>query len=110
MLNKELLMIQSQSQSYSSVYVTLRFFGGRGSGTYFYWTSPDGTLESATVFDERVEVVRTLTCKPNTKVMITTENYSGTTQLQPPQDIKVVEAPTDFQLTFTAFRDVEVSF
>ena len=108
MLNKKLLMVQSQS--YNQVYVTLRFFGGRGSGTYFTWTSPDGTSKTDTVFDERVEIVRTLTCKPNTKVNIITENYSGDYTATPPQDIKVVETPTDHQLTFTAFRDVEVSF
>mgnify|MGYP006966542217 CR=1 FL=1 len=108
MLNKELLMIGSQS--YNQVYVTLRFFGGRNSGTYFDWTSPDGTSKTETVFDERIEVVRTLICKPNTKVYITTEDYSGDYTATPPQDITVVEAPTDYQLTFTAFRDVEVSF
>lgn len=40
MLNKELLMIQTEL---TPVHVTLRFFGGRASGTYFAWTSPDGT-------------------------------------------------------------------
>lgn len=94
----------------SQVYVTLRFFGGRASGTYFTWTSPDGTSMSDTVFDERVEVIRTLVCKPNTRVNIVTENYSGDYKATPPQDITVVEAPTDYQLTFIAFRDVVVSF
>lgn len=99
-----------QSQSYNPVHVTLKFFGGRSSGTYFDWTSPDGTSKSATVFNERVDVVRTLTCKPNTKVIITTEDYSGDYTATPPQDITVVEAPTDYRLTFTAFRDVVVAF
>jgi hypothetical protein len=108
MLNKELLMIGDQSPS--QVYVTLWFFGGRNSGTYFRWTSPDGTSKTDTVFDERVDVVRMLTCKPNTKVNITTENYRGDYSATPPQDITVAEQPTDHVLTFTAFRDVEVSF
>lgn len=107
MLNKELLLVETELHQ---VYVTLRFFGGRSSGTYFNWTSPDGTSKTDTVFDERVEIVRTLTCKPNTKVYITTEDYSGDYTATPPQDITVVETPTDHQLTFTAFRDVEVSF
>ena len=108
MLNKDLLMIESQS--YNPVYVTLQFFGGRASGTYFTWTSPDGTSKTDTVFDVRAEIVRMLTCKPNTKVNITTENYSGDYTATPPQDITVVEAPTDHHLTFTAFRDVVVAF
>ena len=107
MLNKELLMIQTEL---TSVHVTLRFFGGRASGTYFTWTSPDGTSMTDTVFDERVEVVRTLTCKPNTRVNIATEDYSGDYTATPPQDITVVETPTDYQLTFIAFRDVVVAF
>lgn len=107
MLSKELLMIETELHP---VYVTLQFFGGRASGTYFTWTSPDGTSKTETVFDERVEIVRTLTCKPNTKVNITTENYSGDYTATPPQDITVVEAPTDHYLTFTAFRDVVVAF
>lgn len=107
MLNKELLMLET---GLHPVYVTLKFFGGRNSGSYFKWTSPDGTSKTDTVFDERVEVVRTLTCKPNTKVNITTEDYSGDYTATPPQDITVVETPTDYVLIFTAFRDVEVSF
>lgn len=105
MLNKELLMLETELHS---VHVTLKFFGGRW--TYFNWTSPDGTSKTDTVFDERVEIVRTLTCKPNTKVYITTENYSEDYTATPPQGITVVEASTDHYLTFTAFRDVEVSF
>lgn len=107
MLNKELLMLETELHS---VYVTLRFFGGHSSGTYFTWTSPDRTSKTDTVFDERIEIVRTLTCKPNTSVIITTENYSGDYTATPPQDITVVEAPTDHQIIFTAFRDVVVSF
>lgn len=107
MLNKELLMIQTELPP---VHVTLRFFGGRASGTYFAWTSPDGTSMTDTVFDERVNVVRTLTCKPNTRVNITTEDYSGDYTATPPQDITVVETPTDCDLTFIAFRDVVVAF
>ena len=75
MLNKELLMIQSQS--YNPVYVTLRFFGGLNGGTDYSWISPDGTKKQSGVFDERVDVVETLTCKPNTTVSISTDNYSG---------------------------------
>lgn len=107
MLNKELLMLET---GLHPVYVTLKFFGGRGSGTYFKWTSPDGTSKIATVFDEHVEVVRTLTCKPNTKVNITTEDYSGDYTATPPQDITVAETPTAHVLTLTAFRDVVVIF
>lgn len=77
MLNKELLMIGDQSP----VYVTLSFFGGRNSGTDYLWTSPDGTIKKGGVFDERMDVFETLTCKPNTNVSISTDNYSGTTQL-----------------------------
>lgn len=108
MLNKELLMLRGQS--YSPVYVTLRFFGGRNTGTDYTWTSPDGTLKNGGVFDERVEIVETLTCKPNTKVNIRTENYSGDYTATPPQDITVTEASYEHYLIFTAFRDVEVSF
>ena len=108
MLNKELLMVQSQS--YNPVYVTLEFFGGRNSGTDYAWTSPDGTAKQGYVFDALVEIVRTLTCKPNTKVNITTENYSGDYTATPPQDITVVDESSSTYLTFTAFRDVKVSF
>lgn len=108
MLNKELLMLGGQS--YSPVYVTLRFFGGRNTGTDYTWTSPDGTLKNGGVFDERVEIVETLTCKPNTKVNIRTENYRGDYTATPPQDITVTEASYEHYLIFTAFRDVEVSF
>lgn len=108
MLNKDLLMIQSQS--YSPVYVTLEFFGGRNSGTYYSWISPDGTKKQSGVFDERVDVVETLTCKPNTTVSISTDNYSGDYTATPPQDITVTEASSEHYLTFTAFRDVVVAF
>lgn len=108
MLNKELLMIQSQS--YNPVHVTLEFFGGRNSGTDYTWTSPDGTVKTRGVFDERVDVVETLTCKPNTTVSISTDNYSGDYTATPPQDITVSEEFHKHHLTFTAFRDVVVAF
>lgn len=108
MLNKELLMVQSQS--YNPVYVTLEFFGGRNSGTDYTWTSPDGTTKQGGVFDERVDIIETLTCKPNTTVSIRTDNYSGDYTATPPQDITVAEASYEHYLTFTAFRDVDVTF
>ena len=108
MLNKELLMIGSQS--YNPVYVTLKFFGGRNSGTDYTWTSPDGTVKNGGFFDERMDIVETLTCKPNTTVSIRTDNYSGDYTATPPQDITVTEASYEHYLIFTAFRDVEVTF
>lgn len=107
MLNKELLMTQAELPP---VYVTLKFFGGRNSGTDYTWTSPDGTLKSGGVFDERRDIVETLTCKPNTSVSIRTDNYSGDYTAIPPQDITVDEAAYEHYLIFTAFRDVEVTF
>lgn len=47
MLNKELLMTQTELHP---VYVTLKFFGGRNSGTDYTWTPPDGTLKKMVVF------------------------------------------------------------
>lgn len=108
MLNKELLMIESQR--YNPVYVTLQFFGGRNSGTDYTWTSPDGTKKQSGVFDERVDIVETLTCKPNTTVSIRTDSYSGDYTATPPQDITVVDTTPSTYLTFTAFRDVTVVF
>lgn len=108
MLNKELLMLGGQS--YDQVYVTLGFFGGRNSGTDYTWTSPDGTLKHGGVFDKRMDIVETLTCKPNTTVSIRTDNYSGDYKATPPQDITVAEASYEHYLTFTAFRDVDVTF
>lgn len=107
MLNKELLMIQTELHP---VYVTLKFFGGRNSGTDYTWTSPDGTLKNGGVFDEREDIVETLTCKPNTNVYISTSNYSGNYTATPPQDITVTGASSEHYLTFTAFRDVVVTF
>lgn len=107
MLNKELLMTQAELPP---VYVTLKFFGGRNSGTDYTWTSPDGTLKTSGVFDERVNIVETLTCKPNTSVSIRTDNYSGDYTAIPPQDITVVESGSEYYLTFTAFRNVSVTF
>ena len=106
MLNKELLMIQTELPP---VHVTLKFFGGRNSGTDYTWASPDGTVKTGGVFDERVDVVETLTCKPNTSVSIRTDNYSGDYTATPPQDI-TVDVTSSTYLIFTAFRDVEVSF
>lgn len=106
MLNKELLMIQTELPT---VHVTLQFFGGQNSGTEYSWISPDGTLKTSSLFDERTDVVETLTCKPNTTVDISTENYSGDYTATPPQDITVVDGYPTY-LTFTAFRDVTVIF
>lgn len=106
MLNKELLMIQPELPQ---VHVTLGFYGGRNSGTDYTWTSPDGTVKTGGVFDERMDVVETLTCKPNTIVSIRTDNYSGDYTATPPQDITVDESSSTY-LTFTAFRDVAVVF
>lgn len=106
MLNKELLMIQPELPS---VHVTLGFYGGRNSGTDYTWTSPDGTVKTGGVFDERMDVVETLTCKPNTIVSIRTDNYSGDYTATPPQDITVDESSSTY-LIFTAFRDVAVVF
>ncbi len=108
MLNKELMMIGSQSSG--PVHVTLQCFGGRNSGTDYLWTSPDGTIKKGGVFDERMDVVETLTCKPNTNVSISTDNYSGDYTATPPQDITVIEADGRHYLTLTAFRDVVVTF
>lgn len=106
MLNKELLMIQTELPP---VHVTLRFYRGRNSGTNYTWISPDGTAKHRGVFDERMDVVETFTCKPNTAVAISTDNYSGDYTATPPQDITVIDgSPT--HLTFTAFRDVTVVF
>lgn len=106
MLNKELLMIQPELPS---VHVTIGFYGGRHSGTDYTWTSPDGTVKTGGVFDERMDVVETLTCKPNTSVSIRTDNYSGDYTATPPQGITVVEFSSAY-LIFTAFRDVVVVF
>lgn len=106
MLNKELLMLETELPS---VHVTLRFYGGRNSGTNYTWTSPDGTVKKGSVFDERVDVVETLTCKPNTAVDIFTDNYSRDPTATPPQAITVVVSSPTF-LSFTAFRDVTVVF
>lgn len=105
MLNKELLMLGGQSP----VYVTLRFFGGQNSGTYYTWISPDGTKKTGGFFDERMDIVETLTCKPNTTVNISTDNYSGDYTATPPQDITVVDGSPTY-IIFTAFRDVTVVF
>ncbi len=106
MLNKELLMLETELPT---VHVTLKFFGGRNSGTDYMWTAPDGTVKTGGVFDERVNVVETLTCKPNTIVSIHTDNYSGDYTATPPQDI-TVDVTSSTYLTFTAFRDVTVVF
>ena len=106
MLNKELLMIQTELPP---VHVTLRFYGGRNSGTNYMWISPDGTVKHSGVFDERMDVVETLTCKANTAVSISTDNYSGDYTATPPQDITVIDGSPTY-LTFTAFRDVTVVF
>lgn len=106
MLNKELLMIQTELPT---VHVTLEFYGGRNSGTDYTWVSPDGTLKTGGVFDERRDVVETLTCKTNTIVSIRTDNYSGGYTAIPPQDI-TVDVTSSTYLTFTAFRDVTVVF
>lgn len=92
------------------VYVTLKFFGGQNSGTDYTWTSPDGTVKTGGFFDERMDVVETLTCKANTNVSIRTDNYSGDYTVTPPQDITVAEGSYEHYLTFIAFRDVEVTF
>ena len=107
MLNKELLILETELLP--PVHVTLRFYGGRNSGTNYLWISPDGTVKSGGVFDERMDVVETLTCKPNTNVSISTDNYRGDYTATPPQDISVVTANSTY-LTFTAFRDVTVVF
>ena len=107
MLNKELLMLETELPT---VHVTLEFFGGRNSGTSYAWTSPDGTKKQSGVFDERVNVVETLTCKPNTTVSIYTDNYRGNYTATPPQDITVAEESYEHHLIFTAFRDVVVAF
>ena len=106
MLNKELLMLAYQGP----VHVTLRFFGGQDSGTFFDWTSPDGYDQRGEVFDERENVSVTITCKPNTEVSIVTDDYSGDYTATPPQDITVAEESYVHNLTFTAFRDVVVAF
>ena len=106
MLNKELLMIQTELPP---VHVTLGFYGGRNSGTDYMWVSPDGTLKTGGVFDERMNVVETLTCKPNTIVSIRTDDYGGDYTATPPQDI-TVDVTSSTCLTFTAFRDVTVVF
>lgn len=106
MLNKELLMLGVELPP---VHVTLKFFGGRNSGTDYTWTTPEGEVKTGGFFDERIDVVETLTCKSNTIVSINTENYSGNYTATPPQDITVDEQATT-HLTFTAFRDVTVVF
>lgn len=108
MLNKELLMLETELSSVS-VRVTLEFYGGRQSGTDYTWTTPDGIVKTAGVFDERLDVVETFTCKPNTVVYIRTDNYSGNYRATSPQDI-TVETTSSTSLVFTAFRDVTVVF
>lgn len=106
MLNKELLMIQTELPL---VRVTLAFYGGHNSGTEYTWTAPDGIVKTNGVFDERMDVVETLTCKPNTIVSIRTDDYGGDYTATPPQDITVDHTSTTC-LTFTAFRNVTVAF
>lgn len=106
MLNKELLMIQTELPP---VRVILMFYGGCNSGTTYTWTSPDGTVKNGGVFDERVDIFLTLTCKPNTTVFISTDDYRGDYTATPPQDITVVD-DSSINLSFTAFRDVTVYF
>lgn len=93
-----------------TVRVTLKFFGGQNSGTDYTWISPDGTVKNGSFFDERMDVVETLTCKPNTDVHIRTEDYRGDYTATPPQDITVADESYEHFLTFTAFRDVTVVF
>lgn len=107
MLNKELLMIQAELPP---VHVALQFFGGRNSGTDYTWTSPDGTVKQSGVFDERIFLTEKLTCKPNTEVLIATQDYSGDYRVTPPQDISIVEESNVHHIKFTAFRDVDVIF
>lgn len=107
MLNKELLMLQSAELP--PVHVTLEFYGGQNSGTNYTWVSPDGTVKSGGFFDERLDIVDTLTCKPNTDVAIFTDDYSGDYTATPPQDITVQDGSPTI-LSFTAFRDVRVVF
>ena len=107
MLNKELLMLETELPP---VHVTLAFFGGHNSGTDYTWTSPGVTKKQSGVFDERLDVVETLTCKPNTTVSISTDDYHGDYTATPPQDITVTEESYKHHLTFTAFRDVVVAF
>lgn len=114
MLNKELLMIQTEIQTeiqpeLPTVHVTLRFYGGQNSGTDYMWTSPDGTEKDGGFFDERMDVVETLTCKPNTEVHIYTDDYSGHYTATPSQYIRVVEGSPTY-LSFKALRDVTVVF
>lgn len=106
MLNKELLMLKTESPP---VHVTLRFYGGQNSGTYYTWTSPDETMKTSGVFDERMDVIIPLTCKKNTTVSIRTDNYSGGYIANPPQEVTVDETSSTY-LTFIAFRDVTVDF
>lgn len=107
MLNKELLMLETELPP---VNVTLKFFGGRNSGTEYTWTYPTGTLRTMVSFDERTDITVTFPCKPNTDVYILTDDYSGDYTATSPQDITVVEDSSGHHLTFTAFRDVTVSF
>lgn len=106
MLNKELLMIQTKLPK---VRVILKFYGGDNGGTDYTWVSPDGTVKTGGVFDERMDVVKMLTCKPNTTVSIRTDDYSGDYTATPPQDI-TVDITSSTYLIFTAFRDVTVVF
>lgn len=108
MLNKELLMIGDQS--YSSVSVTLHFYGGLHCGVFYNWISPDGTINQNRVYIQSVDIFRTLTCKPNTTVSLSIESYIVDSRATPPQDITVVEDPDGKQVIFTAFRDVVVDF
>lgn len=107
MLNKELLMLETELPT---VNVTLKFFGGRNSGTEYSWTYPTGASKTRGFFDERTDITVTFPCKPNTNVSIYTDDYSGDYTATPPQDITVVGDSSRHHLTFTAFRDVEVSF
>lgn len=70
MLNKELLMTQTELPP---VHVTLGFYGGRNSGTDYAWISPDGTVKTGGVFDERMDVVSALQAENG---MLKAENYS----------------------------------
>lgn len=106
MLNKELLM---QQPELPPVTVTLGFYGGQNSGTFYSWVSPDGSSKTSGVFDERVNIVVELTCKQNTIVSIQTDDYRGNYTATPPQDI-TVDTTSSTSLTFTAFRDVWVVF
>ena len=106
MLHKEMLI----STAKPSVHVTCFYWGGRNTGTDFEWVAPDGTRKEGGTFDERIQVDYDFLCQKNSVVQIVTDDYSGSYTAIPAQEIAVEKLEYSHRLTFTAFRDVKITF